>query len=202
MKLTNSSINNQIKVALLGAISFILMFLNISIPFFPPFLKLDISDLPVIIGLLTIGLNNAIWISVIKNILHLFVSQSLGIGELINFIIITTYILIFYISYKKFGKILSSLIIATIGTSFISIPVNYYIMFPLYRYILNIKPESILKLAASSNPLIHNFIWYFAIIIFPFNIIKFSILSLTSFFVCPLIQKKIYFIKNKKGDFK
>ena len=39
-----------VMTAMLSAIAFILMFINFSVPFMPSFIKLDISELPALIG--------------------------------------------------------------------------------------------------------------------------------------------------------
>lgn len=50
------STNTMTKVAILAAISYILMFIAIPIPgIFPDFLKLDISDVPAIFGGMALG---------------------------------------------------------------------------------------------------------------------------------------------------
>ena len=40
-----SSVNLMVKIALLSVISFVIMFIEFPLPLFPPFLKIDLSDI-------------------------------------------------------------------------------------------------------------------------------------------------------------
>ena len=42
-------------IAMLSAIAFVLMFLEFSVPIMPPFIKMDLSDLPELIGAFAMG---------------------------------------------------------------------------------------------------------------------------------------------------
>ncbi|MGH4120817.1 ECF transporter S component [Clostridium sp.] len=170
-----------VRIAIFSTLSFILMFLNTSLPLFPPFLKVDLSEIPAVIMLLTGGVYEAIFVSLIKNILHFTVSQSAGIGELINFIISASFIILIHFLYNKTKKIKISLLLSTIIISILSALVNYFIMFPLYNILLGVNKQMILNLAASFNPIVVNLSLYFVLIIIPFNLIKFTIVSILSY---------------------
>lgn len=170
-----------VKISLFSAISFILMFLNTSIPLFPIFLKVDISEIPAIIMVLTGGVNEAIFISLIKDLLHFTVTQTSGVGELINFILSASFILITHYLYNKTKKIKISLLLSTIIISIFSGFVNYFIMFPLYSILLGVTKQMILRIVASFNPFVANVTLYLILIIIPFNLIKFGIVSIISY---------------------
>ena len=170
-----------VKISLFSAISFILMFLNTSIPLFPIFLKVDISEIPAIIMVLTGGVNEAIFISLIKDLLHFTVTQTSGVGELINFILSASFILITHYLYNKTKKIKISLLLSTIIISIFSGFVNYFIMFPLYSILLGVTKQMVLRIVASFNPFVANVTLYLILIIIPFNLIKFGIVSIISY---------------------
>ena len=170
-----------VRISLLSTISFILMFLNTSLPLFPLFLKVDLSEIPSVIMLFTGGIYGAIFVSLIKNILHFAFSQSGGVGELINFILSASFILLIHFFYTKTKKIKISLLFSTIIISIVSAFVNYFIMFPLYSIVLGVSKQMILNLAASFNPLVVNIGLYFILIIIPFNLVKFTIVSILSY---------------------
>ena len=67
---------------MLSAIAFVLMYLEIPIPIMPSFIKFDFSDLPALIGAFALGPVWGVVIELIKNLLHLAVSQSMFIGVL------------------------------------------------------------------------------------------------------------------------
>ena len=72
---------------LMAAISALLMQLQIGFPFLPNFLKLDISDFPALIAGYAYGPLPGVWVCLIKNVLHLTVTTTGGVGELSNFIL-------------------------------------------------------------------------------------------------------------------
>lgn len=185
------SINTQVKIALLSVIGFILMFLSTPLIIFPSFLRLDISDLPEVIAWMQFGLLGGILTALLKNVLHLFITQSAGIGELINFIVASLYLISLNLVFRKAKSLKISLIVGTIFIGILSIPVNRYIMFPLYEAILHIRPENIVSLAAKSNPLIKNLNLYLALIIMPFNLFKFLVVSILSYSLKGILKIKI-----------
>ena len=65
--------------AMLSAVAYILMFLDFSVPFMPAFIKMDLSDLPALIGTFATGPVGGILIALIKNILHLTVTSTAGV---------------------------------------------------------------------------------------------------------------------------
>ena len=91
------------KVAILSAISYILMFIALPIPIlFPNFLKLDISDVPAIFGGMSLGPIAGFAIVFIKNLLQaITASTTAWIGEIANMLIGGSYVIILSIIYKK-----------------------------------------------------------------------------------------------------
>ena len=181
-----------VRIGIFSTISFILMLLNTNLPLFPLFLKVDLSEVPAVIMLLTGGVYEAILVSLIKNFLHLALSQTVGIGELINFILSSSYILLIHFLYNKTKKLKISLLFSTIIISIISAFVNYFIMFPLYSIVLGVTKQMVLNLVESFNPYVVNLSLYFMIIIIPFNLIKFTIVSILSY----NLINRIKWIKN------
>lgn len=193
MNTKRTNTHNLITIGLLGAVSFILMFITTSIPPFPSFLKFDISDLPSAIALPYLGIKGAIYISFIKNLLHIFVTPSAGIGELINFLMSSIFLFLIYLFFKVSKNSKYPFFASAIITGFLSVPINYFIMFPLYRYILNIDMKKIILLSSVSNPLVNDLASYFLLTIVPFNIIKFSLVSLLYFSINNIGRKLLFY---------
>jgi riboflavin transporter FmnP len=72
---------------MLTAAAVILQYIEISIPIMPSFIKLDFSDLPALLGAFAYGPLAGIAIELLKNLIHMAVSQSGFVGELSNFIL-------------------------------------------------------------------------------------------------------------------
>ncbi len=128
-------------IGMLSAISFVLMLLDFPAPFMPPFIKMDISDLPALIGGLAYGPMAGMMISLIKNVLHLPMSQTAWVGEISNFILSSMFVVTaaFFYKRKKTKKhaIIGS-VIGALAMAIASVISNYYIIYPIYSNFLPI----------------------------------------------------------------
>ncbi|WP_252224429.1 ECF transporter S component [Clostridium sp. ZBS2] len=132
----NKNTNKTIKISLLSALALILMYLEIPYPVFP-WLKIDLSDVPALLGAFGFGPLAGVTIELIKNILILLIkgSQSGFVGELANFLVGVSLILPAGILYKRnkskesaiLGMILGGVCIEIIG-----IISNVYLLLPAY----------------------------------------------------------------------
>ena len=73
--------------AMLSILSFILMFFEFSLPIIPSFVKMDLSDLPALLGAFAMGPVSGAAVCLVKNLLHLFITSTGGVGELSNFLL-------------------------------------------------------------------------------------------------------------------
>ncbi len=98
----NSKLNKLVKISVLGTIGFLLMFIEIPIPIFPEFLKIDISDIPALVGGFALGPVAGILIEFMKNILHgIFKGSTVFVGEIANFLVGSVLVGISAYIYKK-----------------------------------------------------------------------------------------------------
>ena len=67
-------------IGVFAAISTILMYIELPIPFMPPFLKIDLSGVPILIMGFMYGPLPAIYVTCIKDIIHMFSSQTGCVG--------------------------------------------------------------------------------------------------------------------------
>ena len=87
--------------AIMGAVGFILMMLEFPIPsIIPAFIKFDFSELPALITAFAVGPWWGVAVCLIKNLLHLFVSSTAGVGELSNFVLGAIYVFTAGMIYK------------------------------------------------------------------------------------------------------
>lgn len=82
----HASVRMLTMTAVLAA--FILAFLEFPVPLCPSFARMDLSDLPALIGAFVFGPWIGGMIELIKNALQLTTSATGGIGELANFLIL------------------------------------------------------------------------------------------------------------------
>ena len=121
--------------AMLSAIAFILMFLEFSVPVMPSFIKMDLSELPALVGAFAMGPVSGMLICLIKNLLHLFRTTTGGVGELSNFILGASFVVPAGLVYRKWKGRKSAVAGAVAGAvlmAVISIFSNYFIVYPVY----------------------------------------------------------------------
>ena len=124
-------------IAIMSALSIVLMMLEFSIPaLIPDFLKFDVSDFPALMTSFAIGPWAGMMVCFLKNLLHLLFSFStFGVGELANFIISSAFVvpagLIYSRVRTKSGAMIGAFVGAVVAALF-SFPVNYFITYPIY----------------------------------------------------------------------
>ncbi|TWH46054.1 ECF transporter S component [Sporomusa sp. KB1] len=178
------------RVAILASAATILMLLELPIIFMPPFLKLDFSDIPAIIGAFALGPLAGCLIVMLKNILHVSSTQTAGIGEMANFFVGTGFVVPAAVIYRqkknRTGAILA-LAAGTVSMTLMAAAVNYWVLIPLYQSALHLPLEAIVTMGRVANPLIVDLKTFIVFAIVPFNLIKGSIISLITL----LVYKKL-----------
>ncbi len=180
--------------AILTAMSVLLMYLEVPLPFMPAFLKFDFAELPVLIGTFALGPVWAIVIELLKNLIHLPVTQTMGIGELSNFITGVIYVGTAGLIYRKFRTrkgAAVSMIISTLVLALVAIPVNAFITLPLYGSAMGFPLEAIIGMSAGANPLVKDKISLLLAVFVPFNLFKGIVVGTITFFVYKPISKLI-----------
>ncbi|EJT6664400.1 ECF transporter S component [Clostridium perfringens] len=137
MKTKTLNTNRFIKLSLLSAIAVILMYIDFPvIPIFP-WLKIDLSDVPALMGAFAFGPLAGVIIELMKNLLILIVKgTSTGfVGEFANFLVGVALVWPAALVYKKnktkktaiLGMVLGVLCIEVVG-----ILANVYLLLPAY----------------------------------------------------------------------
>lgn len=160
------------------ALSFLVSFLEF--PIFPAtsFLQIDFSAVFTLLSGFVFGPVSAIIVSLIKELLRFLINpgSSGGIGELANFIITLSYVLLPTVLYRKIKGIkvvIITLVISSVFASGVALLTNKFILFPLYGFS---------QFFAS--------VWWYVLL---FNLIKYFAVSLLTF----IIYKRVsIFIKK------
>ncbi len=182
------NVRKMTMTAMLSAVAFILMFLDFSVPIMPAFIKMDLSELPALIGAFAMGPVSGVVICLIKNLLHLFMTSTGGAGELSNFILGACFVLPAGLVYKKWkgkkaavwGSLLGAALMAVL-----SIAVNYFITYPVYY---NFMPkETILAAYQAIFSGVDSILESIVVFNMPFNFVK----GLFSVIITLLIYKPL-----------
>lgn len=131
----NVQIRAMVVTAILAAMSYILAMMSFSVPFMPSFIKLDVSELPALIGSFSLGPVYGVLICLIKNLLGLMNSGTNGIGELSNFLLGAMFVfpagMLYQRNKTRKGAIIGSLI-GAICMAVGSVFTNIFLVYPIY----------------------------------------------------------------------
>ena len=130
--------------AMLSAIAFVLMFLDTAVPIMPSFIKLDLSELPALIATFALGPVCGVIVCLIKNLLHLLITTTGGVGELSNFILGAAFVLpagLIYQHKKTKKNAILGAIVGALAMAIISFPSNLFIVYPVYY---NFMPKDVI----------------------------------------------------------
>ena len=129
--------------AMLSAAATVLMFLEFPIPFLiPSFVELDFSELPALLAAFSLGPISGVVVCLVKNVIKgLLFSGTGGVGEMCNFLLGICLVIPAGLIYR-YRKTRSGALIGALAGALImavcSVPVNYFISYPVYTKFLPI----------------------------------------------------------------
>ena len=179
--------------AMLSAVAFILMFIEFPIPaLIPSFVKLDISDLPELLAAFSLGPVYGVAVTFLKNLLHIVFkgTSSANVGELCNFLLGAVFSLVAGFIYQRKKSRKSALIGAIIGAvlmAIVSVPMNYYVVYPAYVVCYGMPLEAIIGMYQAILPSADSLIKCLTIFNMPFTFCK----GMLDVLLCFLIYKPL-----------
>ncbi|GHV38597.1 riboflavin transporter [Clostridia bacterium] len=187
---------NLVRIALLAALAFLLTFIYVTPPIFPSFLKLELSDIPAVIGALAISPMAGILIGLVKNIIDLvYKPVALGVGQAANFIIGTALILPFAYIYRKKGTVKWFTIGSAAGiitAVLIACIANYFVLIPLYANVFGITVKQVVAMTSVVNGAVSDFRTFILFAIAPFNLIKYTLEAVLGFFIYKAVRPLLF----------
>lgn len=195
--LKGTKTNYLVKIALLSAVAAVIMFLEFIVPMMPVFLKMDLSEIPVLVGTFALGPIAGVTIELIKNLIHLPSTSTAGIGEIANFVVGIAFVIpagIIYRNQKNRNGAILGMIVGIISMTTVAAVLNYFVFIPLYQTALHWPLEAIIDLGAKGNPAIVDLKSLIILGIIPFNLLKGIIISVVTL----LIYKKLSPILRNK----
>ncbi|GAB6086345.1 ECF transporter S component [Alkaliphilus crotonatoxidans] len=185
-KLSTSSL---VKISILAVMGYLLMAMDFPLPIFPGFLKIDLSDVPALVGGFALGPMAGVLIQLVKVFLHFITkTQTGGVGELANFIIGVSYVLpatlIYHLKKDKLHALMG-VFAGTVAMCAVGVLANLYLLIPFYA---NFMPfEGIISMGTAVNRHIVDLKTLVIYGITPFNLFKGLLIAL----VTSLIYKRI-----------
>lgn len=165
-----SKTQKMVGVAMLAAIGYLLMFLAFPvIPLFP-YMKVDFSDIPILIGTYIFGPGAGIMTAFLRSVIH-FITTGGDIANLIgdatSFVASTAYVMtVYFITKKNRSKfsLIIGLLAGIVSLTVVMSLMNYFVTLPLYLKVMNFD----IGMAYGK---------YIVSVVVPFNLIKGAIVS-------------------------
>lgn len=180
------NVRKLVVTALFSAVAYVLMLLEFPLPFLiPSFIQFDFSELPALICSFAAG---PLWggaVCVIKNLLHLLSTSTMGAGELSNMLLGICFVVPAGLIYKKIKNRKGALIgclSGAVSTSALSIFINYFVTYPVYMKLFMPK-EVIISAYQALLPSVDGLLEALLIFNTPFNFMKYTVISIIAFLV-------------------
>lgn len=188
----NNTTSLLAKIAVLGAIAFVLMLFDFPLPFIPPFYKLDFSEVAVMIGGFALGWPSAIAIEALKIILKcLFkATDTAFIGEIASFLIGCAFAVpaaIIYGRHKTRSNAIKGLAVGSVCMIIIGLVLNALVLLPAYSYFYHMPMDALIGMGTKLVPMIKDRFTFVLFATTPFNIIKSALISVITI----LLYKRI-----------
>ena len=197
-KTLNMAVKNMITIGMLAAIAVILMLFEFPIPFLAPgFYKLDLSELPVLIGTFAMGPVAGIAIEFVKILLNLLINGTTTayVGELGNFIVGCAFLIpagIIYWRKKTFKRAVIALVVGGLTMVAAGSLMNAYVLLPLYASAFG-GMQNIIAAGTAVNGHITSVATFVLLAVAPFNLVKAVLVSVLTL----LLYKRISVLLKK-----
>ncbi|NBG89380.1 ECF transporter S component [Isachenkonia alkalipeptolytica] len=195
-KATLSSTNSMVKMAILSVMAYVLMIIDFPIPIFPAFLKLDLSDVPALIGGFALGPVAGVIIQMVKAFLHFMTNSSTGgVGSFANFLVGSA--LVFPAAYiyhmnKTRKNAMIGIVVGAISMAIVGAIANIYILIPFYANFMPI--DAIVEMGTAVNSRIVDVPTLVLYGVTPFNLFKGIIIGAVTMLIykniAPLLKSK------------
>lgn len=190
---TRFSVGVMTRIAILTAIASILFLIEIPVV---AFYKLDLSNIPVLLGTCSMGAVPGLIILFLKSAIGLLHSSSAGVGELADFIMGAALILpaaLIYHRNKTRKSAIIGMLIGTLCTAIAGVLVNKFIMLPFYMGAFHMDMQGILDFARVTGV---DTEWKLLLLITgPFNLLKGTVLCIVTGLIykplSPILHEKI-----------
>ena len=181
-------------IAILAAIAAVLFMVEIPVVLF---YKLDLSNLPVLLGTFSMGPAAGTLILLVKSVLGLLHSSSQGVGELADFLMGFAMVLPAGLIYRRNktrrGAVLG-MAAGAVAATVVGVLSNLYIMIPFYGAAYGMPVDAIVGMGQALLPAVDS-LWKFVLLITaPFNLLKGIALGVVTFLlykhVSPFLHEK------------
>lgn len=175
------SVQYLTRIAVLTALASILFMIEIPVV---AFYKLDLSNLPVLLGAFSMGPAAGTAILFLKSLIGMMHSSSMYVGELADFLMGAAMVLpaaIIYRRNKSRRSALTGMILGTIVMIIVAVLTNWKIMIPFYMTAYGMPMEAVVGMATAAVPFVDTQWELLLYVTAPFNLLKGVVLSLLTY---------------------
>ena len=169
------------RIAVLTALASILFMIEIPVV---AFYKLDLSNLPVLLGAFSMGPGAGLAILLLKSVIGMLHSTSMYVGELADFIMGAAMVLpaaLIYKANKTRNGALIGMVAGTVAMVVVAVLVNWKIMIPFYMNAYGMPMEAVVGMATAAVPFVNTEWELLLYVTAPFNLLKGVVLSLLTY---------------------
>lgn len=171
------NVRTMAQIGMLGAVAMVLMFFEIPLWFAPPFYKIDLSELPVLIGCFAMGPVAGVLIELVKILLYVVVhgTTTAGVGDIANFLIGCSFIVPAGLIYRRMMTKKGALLGMTVGTVVMTVlgcVLNAYVLLPFYATAFGMPMDALVQMGTAVNASIKDVFGFVMLAVAPFNILK------------------------------
>ena len=177
----NLSVQYLTRIAVLTALASILFLIEIPVV---AFYKLDLSNLPVLLGAFSMGPVPGLIILLLKSLIGMLHSSSMYVGELADFIMGAAFVLpaaLIYRRHKTRNTALIGMAVGTVVMIVVAVLVNWKIMIPFYMTAYGMPMEAVVGMATKAVPFVDTEWKLLLCVTAPFNLLKGVVLSSLTF---------------------
>ena len=177
----NLSVQYLTRIAVLTALASILFLIEIPVV---AFYKLDLSNLPVLLGAFSMGPVPGLNILLLKSRIGMLHSSSMYVGEMADFIMGAAFVLpaaLIYRRHKTRNTALIGMAVGTVVMIVVAVLVNWKIMIPFYMTAYGMPMEAGVGMATKAVPFVDTEWKLLLCVTAPFNLLKGVVLSVLTF---------------------
>lgn len=170
-------------IAVLTALASILFLIEIPVV---AFYKLDLSNLPVLLGAFAMGPAAGFLILLLKDLIGMLHSTTMYVGELADFLSGLAYILptaLIYNAGKTRKRALWGMIAGVVVLIPVSVVINKWIMIPFFMNTYGMPMESVVEMATKVLPFVDTEWKLLLFVTAPFNLLKGFVISLITYLI-------------------
>ena len=184
-------------IAVFSAIAAVLMYLEIPLFFAPPFYKIDLSEVPVLICAFYMGPVSGVVCELLKVLLKLLLkgTSTAFVGDFANFIVGCSFVLpaavLYHLHKSRRGALWAmaagTLVLTVFGSLF-----NAWYLIPKFAELYGMPLDAIIGMGSAVNSAVHDLPTLVLFAVVPFNLLKGALVSILTFLLYKRVERLFF----------